>query len=558
MKHAKTLLALLLVLSLSLGLAVTAGAADSSDAPLTVTRVVENSETSVVEIYFSEPVTLIKNGDNYSPFSMVFTNATATAYAPKLNSTTAAKWERMLPSDGLILSADGMKVTFDWAVNPEVIQFSYAQLAGYETKMGYRYGLAIRDFTASADDGFIDNIVAQADSGKKLTANTTIDGMDHLFIDDIEYARPHLTGVDKVDATHYSFNFSEPVNISSNVRVAIRLYTKDNKMTHYSAAQRLIQGEQLEYSVSSDMKSVIVKVVAEDVNYILDYYSSQYDIYIQLIDSTDNNPTLMDLITAVDDGKAALANVNGGAAADAVSWCVTELMYPKVTVGDKQFDAVADALKAAVADDTVSLFQDNDCTGETLVVPAGVTLDLNGKKLTAANVVSFGDVIDSVGGGTLVMSDDRTEALLSLLPSNSMLPLYNATAGGYQFFSQTLVGGGPVGGTATSVKFGVKLSFTDTAAYELLKSGQVKLGLELEVIRDGNANNLTYIFKDATVGTYADSVLANSAGNYYIVLQLSGLEVGDTLNAVPMLETADGKSFDVKLTAEGLTYTSVA
>ena len=188
MKHAKTLLALLLVLSLSLGLAVTAGAADSSDAPLTVTRVVENSETSVVEIYFSEPVTLIKNGDNYSPFSMVFTNATATAYAPKLNSTTAAKWERMLPSDGLILSADGMKVTFDWAVNPEVIQFSYAQLAGYETKMGYRYGLAIRDFTASADDGFIDNIVAQADSGKKLTANTTIDGMDHLFIDDIEYA----------------------------------------------------------------------------------------------------------------------------------------------------------------------------------------------------------------------------------------------------------------------------------------------------------------------------------------------------------------------------------
>jgi len=256
--------------------------------------------------------------------------------------------------------------------------------------------------------------------------------------------------------------------------------------------------------------------------------------------------------------KAAMAEFNNSSGGDAVIWNVSDEVCPKVVIGSVGYSSLTNAVKSAVSGDVLKLQLDNDCAGETLVVPAGVTLDLNGKKLTVANLISFGDVIDSVGGGTLVMSDDRTEALLSLLPSNSMLPLYNATVGGYQFFSQTLVGGGPVEGTTTSVKFGVKLSFTDTAAYELLKSGQVKLGLELEVIRDGNANNLTYIFKDATVGIYADSVLANSAGNYYIVLQLSGLEAGDTLNAVPMLETADGKSFDVKLTAEGLTYTSVA
>lgn len=84
----------------------------------------------------------------------------------------------------------------------------------------------------------------------------------------------------------------------------------------------------------------------------------------------------------------------------------------------------------------------------------------------------------------------------------------------------------------------------------------MKLGLDLKIERDGHVNNLTYVFKDATIEAYADSVLGNSAGNYYVVLQISGLEAGDSIQAVPVMEMADGKAFDTEMKTDTvLSYT---
>lgn len=554
MKRAKKLLALFLALSMCLGLTVMTSATDTTN-ELAITKIAERADGGI-DVYFSEDIAI---GTNLW-MGLCLTNGTD---IPQCSTRQVTE----------VTNGNMLSVTAEmWGTGTGYTLCDFYRrnlLNNGHDRDDYRIALYIKDVNTGSDDGVMDLIYASADNTKKLKATHA-----SLYIEagtrdvytstNIEYAMPVLMSVDKVDTTHYTLNFSEDVAVASGTRLALRLLdmSKGYVSTANQASYQQIVDANGGFAYSVSGSSVTVTVPQTYIRKIQNFYVQTgcvYAIHLQLIDSTANDsPVRMNMITAVDDGAGAFGDYDGGTGSDGVSWNITELMCPNAMIGDMSYDAVTDALAAAGSGDTVSLFRNNDCADETLVVPAGVTLDLNRCNLTVANLISFGDVIDSVGGGTLVMSEDRTEALLSLLPSNSMLPLYNATAGGYQFFSQTLVGGGPVDGTATSVKFGVKLSFTDTAAYELLKSGQVKLGLELEVIRDGHANNLTYIFKDATVGIYADSVLANSAGNYYIVLQLSGLEAGDTLNAVPMLETADGKSFDVKLTAEGLTYTSVA
>ena len=562
MKHAKTLLAWLLVLSLSLGLVITTTAADSTDAPLTITKVVELN-SGIVQVHFSEPVTLLSRSDGYhAQMSVVLLNEDGTKVVKKADGTDA-KWERTSAAD-LKLSTDGTYVSFDWTLTgstEEVMEFAYNQVRVHAFENNYQFGFMIRDLSSgNVVDGYIDFVVSQANPSKKLVAETKFGTTDCTLFAGIETAKPYLLGVDKVSPTTYEFHFSKPItaNLDANTGIRPALCVLNTKTNANVLLRVNNNGHEGTATLSQDRMSLFIDYKKTSIAAILDRYMenmNDYIIQVRIYGRDADADRFMHGI-ADDAGNSAYADIKNSVGADVLTWNVTNAMYPYVWVGDDGYDTMADAMKNAKASDMVKLNRDNDCRGETLVVPAGVTLDLGGKKLTVANVVSFGNVIDSVGGGTLVMSDDRTEALLSLLPSNTMLPLYDATAGGYKFFNQTLVGGGPVKGTATSVKFGVKLSFTDTAAYELLKSGQVKLGLDLKIERDGHVNNLTYVFKDATIEAYADSVLGNSAGNYYVVLQISGLEAGDLIQAVPVMEMADGKAFDAEMKADTvLSYT---
>lgn len=558
MKHAKTLLAWLLVLSLSLGLAITTTAADSTDAPLTVTRVVELADRKI-EVYFSEPITLTTAN---SMGICLINQAETEIPMRRTQPTIEAKWQRTISNAGCVtLAEDGSKLTFTMKADYAAVYYAETDI-GPRGNSQYKIRFFVQDLGSStAGNGVIDAISAKADSSKKLTANALVGGVDYALAK-VEYTAPFLKSVDKISNTSFRFNFSEAVTVGAATRPTLAVV---NKVTHMPVNRVVGSGGAQwiktagEFTVADDGLSVTVNYDAAWITAATREYMAigedQCEIHVRLLGNDADTNCFLELIRDADNN-AAQADFNNGSGGDAVAWNVSELVCPKVTIGSVGYNTVGAALKAAVSGNTVMLMQNNDSAGETLVVPAGVTLDLGGKKLTVANVVSFGNVIDSVGGGTLVMSDDRTEALLSLLPSNTMLPLYDATAGGYKFFNQTLVGGGPVEGTATSVKFGVKLSFTDTAAYELLKSGQVKLGLDLKIERDGHVNNLTYVFKDATIEAYADSVLGNSAGNYYVVLQISGLEAGDLIQAVPVMEMADGKAFDAEMKADTvLSYT---
>jgi len=200
------------------------------------------------------------------------------------------------------------------------------------------------------------------------------------------------------------------------------------------------------------------------------------------------------------------------------------------------YDSVDAALKAAESGNTVVLGQNATVGDRFLEVPAGVTLDLNGKNLTVANIFSFGDIIDSTDGkGSLVISNDKTQAFVGLQETNSYLPLYDTNC--YRFFDYDVVSAGKETGTNT-VKFGVKVNFNNEKAYELLQNdGELVLDLMI------GEQNIPYKFNSATMTKLYDAVTADwtNRSKYAIALTISGLDnlaSGTAITATPELTSA--------------------
>lgn len=100
-----------------------------------------------------------------------------------------------------------------------------------------------------------------------------------------------------------------------------------------------------------------------------------------------------------------------------------------VQIGDKFFDSFSEALTEAKSGDTVVICADVD--ENMVMIPSGVTLDLNGKTFDAQYVASFGDIVDN--------STDKTGLLkvadkgLMLAKDNAQLPVWDSQKGGYAF-----------------------------------------------------------------------------------------------------------------------------
>lgn len=95
------------------------------------------------------------------------------------------------------------------------------------------------------------------------------------------------------------------------------------------------------------------------------------------------------------------------------------------------YSEVAEALAEASAGETVVLAADAE---ERLVqVPADVTLDLNGKTLTASYATSFGDIIDSSADNTGLLAVDSERAMFTA--ENRELPVN--CGDGYRFVKVT-------------------------------------------------------------------------------------------------------------------------
>lgn len=180
--------------------------------------------------------------------------------------------------------------------------------------------------------------------------------------------------------------------------------------------------------------------------------------------------------------------------------------YAIATVSGTSYGTIQKAIAIAkTSSSTVTL--NHDLITRGLEIPAGVTLDLNGHHLDALSFVSLGQVIDSVGTGGLRVTDDLGSE--PVLAANKWLPLADE-AGYYRFFEYTFTNLG-VKADGEFQKFGMRLTFEDAAAYDLLLANDIEIGFK--ITWTGLDETLYYVFKDETVKKYVDYVKAKLAAS---------------------------------------------
>ena len=121
-------------------------------------------------------------------------------------------------------------------------------------------------------------------------------------------------------------------------------------------------------------------------------------------------------------------------------------------------DKAADAINAAIEGQTLTLYKDFTSAAD-ITLAAGVTLDLNGKKLTAPNAAFAGAVIDTVGGG-------KVAAVAIFTGSNGgYLPL-SVGEGEYGLFKVTVASLSIVDVTEDTAGYWFRVTFAKAAAYD--------------------------------------------------------------------------------------------
>lgn len=195
-----------------------------------------------------------------------------------------------------------------------------------------------------------------------------------------------------------------------------------------------------------------------------------------------------------------------------------------------------------VEDGTLKL-AGNVTIGE-LTVQTGQTLDLNGHTLTVNSLASFGQIIDSAGGGGLIVSNVE-------MSGNNWLPIQDES-GCYRFYAYTQENLGTKA-TGNSVSFGFALDFADQTAYTaLLSSGDV----QLTVVLDWGTGSREYAFSRELVAKYVTLVAEYPALRPYMKLNVTGLdslETGIVITVTPVVTTMGGKIQNIGC---AMTYTA--
>ena len=180
---------------------------------------------------------------------------------------------------------------------------------------------------------------------------------------------------------------------------------------------------------------------------------------------------------------------------------------------------------------TLVLYKDCTTDYNITVVPAGVTLDLNGHTLTSENILAFGQVVDSSNGnGLLAINKKDRNAFAILNTENEFLPLYDTAKAGYRFFTYEIISRGTrtvnTDNTVTALKFGIHLDFANTDAYRLLAdsaNADVEMTFDL-LVSFPHANSATMIYTVPAWGLYNyANAIRNGTGNT-LIIKVNGID----------------------------------
>ena len=197
-------------------------------------------------------------------------------------------------------------------------------------------------------------------------------------------------------------------------------------------------------------------------------------------------------------------------------------------------------------------------TGETLIlqqdvgtlflsVPNGVTVDLNGKTLTATYVSAFGNIEDGSAENTGLLKVDANKLLLK--KTNSQLPV--KTAEGYKFISMR-------GFNTRVLDGGARYVFQplfEAAAHEMLKDGAAATGVSVQVLvtwkSGADTDSRTFVFGDNFVTQFINSYVSTGGYGKMFQLTVSNPEKFEDLQYTAMIVTESGVTYQpAKLPAE--------
>ena len=213
------------------------------------------------------------------------------------------------------------------------------------------------------------------------------------------------------------------------------------------------------------------------------------------------------------------------------------LALPAAQVGSTKYYTVQDAVNAA-AGQTVTLLR--DVVEDAVDIKDGVTLDLNGKKLTA-DVIGQGKLTDSSAAAGVVISDKAPTCGVN---ADELLL---ETTNGYQIFDYTLTESDPVKAEdGKSVNFWFDVRFAETqaaAAYTAIAAGDSGFELTVDLSWE-NGSALPVRFGDGkSVADWASLMLQNPEYSFYICVEgLDSVTTAGTLKAAPKINGLQGSS----------------
>ena len=223
-------------------------------------------------------------------------------------------------------------------------------------------------------------------------------------------------------------------------------------------------------------------------------------------------------------------------------------------IGSNKYATLADAIAAAQNGDTVKLLRDTTEYVEEsiLMVPAGVTLDLNGKTITVGvAVIAYGNIIDAAEEtGGIKIGSDKIVHLQS--ENGGYMPLYDSANGCYRFYKYSLnVIAKKV--SDTQVKFGVQVIFEKNEAYSIGAQGGTKATVKVSFTWEGLNNPVTHVYSEDLFRSYCQQKSNKPTGNFVLAVAINTQTLGGK-TIIPTAEVVSDTSVNAKFTDTDAIY----
>ena len=439
---------------------------------------------------------------------------------------------------------------------------------------GHEIGLMIQSLEMGID-GVLSDV--RSSENYAMIANTTVNGVDATYckVDIAEEEKLFISDAKLYGNNQVMVIFNKPISSATNHFVGLSIYRSktDNAMMAYhinedgsyeydTVSSVRNQGFNPDSATSEWKRAQWVCSVAfdepidqEGTHFLVDVsgnydqilhviYETGYDLRlrIQEKDGAGSANGMVDTIWSAANEKDKLLSVIHDNQLDQ-TWCsVSEWFGDIATIGEKTYASLADALSNADIGDTISL------TGyarmDMVVLPAGITLDLNGHILACDIIIGFGQMKDCTEGtGALVIERDGSAAYVHLQHDNPYFPIYDTAVGGYRFFGYSIRNVGTKVVDSTRVKYGIKVQFNALDAYRLLAddtNADIQLLMDMEI----GYTSLCYRFNHSIFEDLYQTIKKDGFSRrdkYAIALTIKGLpEDGNRIyiKAKPILQSA--------------------